>query len=1279
MIPFYHSIAGRIFLKENQSPIQGLLVKVTAGFGSHWEKGNDCVFHLSCDLTNREGHFWVTIVDQGFMEACRCKGHLEFCVKVFDRDGHQIHEECRKAEGCPQDTTFRFDISLESEDVKCHLARPLSWDCPEEPLLPDWVMDDIEEAFEILGKESAERWHPSLSFLLCAKPVLTIFDDILQDAWKTLDGDLDSANRFRDAMDSICSYHRDGCCDPEASPHFKAIDDIMTEACEVDPCKPVKLEPKTPCCRLDKPACPDRELLVSDEKVAILAMAVFHISCGHPETARTYLVAILDQVCRFQFLSALHRAAVETICNKPLARSHFRNLLELLACYCSPAQKSVPYAQLCDAIPCCPICVGSALLDCIRDAYRNWCAIRCYKVTNIVPKRACPGDKVVICGCGFGYEPGWVRFVEKGGMTLGPPTKVESWSDDRICVVVPDHAGCGLVLLSPVDTINVCDRFLDYRQTGSFLEVFEGTNSQILKFVIKGHQNDDCLLPGEVLKIRWKTCAVDHVVVRIVNNQTGAVIAELNPAPARGRWDFENTGFNQTTRVKVEITATGKCKPPTVSREITVTFQRPPDLKIDGVEVTQAIQYYRAASHLTDPADRGADNSLQLVANKSAWVRTYLRSGQDPGFDMGQLANVSGTMTVERRVGGIWSVVTNLVPVNAPVTAQDSFPSYDAERSDITASLNFVVPANVMTGLLRFTIRVSSPDDCYGGIATSVQQIDLDLDQELRIAAVSVGYNGPPTGGGPNVSFAAPTAAQIAAEANFSLRVYPVRSVPNIRIIDTQNATQPLNDNNIAAGGCDDNWGPILNMVVNARTNDGNQAGWFYYGFVSANMPRIHSNVGCANGLNGAGLLGSGTTLAHEIGHQAGLNHAPCGAVGTVTGGFPLYEPYDTGVTTTNSSGNTVWQDASIGEYGLDINDGAIFSPNPARPNNGKDLMSYCGNRWVSLFLHTYMVNNDNFNPVALSTGVSRDVARSGAQQSGGNDVKPFITILGKVLQGGKVVVTSLVRVPTRELTMTGVRTNYVVELIGEDGEVASSAPVFTMPAHEGTGCGCGGNAKERAKPPFSFIAALSDVTEGSAVRICKDTEVVWERQRPKSRLVVQNVQTRMDKDGLFVSWKFAEKAPKETEVWLRWSKDSKSWNGLAVGLRGSSATVDPATIPASNVKLQVLVHDGFRSASAESEMIELPESAPSLAILHPRDGQRFRPGSPLHLWGALCGSPRDEEPTWFIDDEEVSTGLDTWTALPGAGEHRIELRADGIESAMITIIISEDLYHRLQ
>src|SRR5262249_42314274 len=47
-------------------------------------------------------------------------------------------------------------------------------------------------------------------------------------------------------------------------------------------------------------------------------------------------------------------------------------------------------------------------------------------------------------------------------------------------------------------------------------------------------------------------------------------------------------------------------------------------VSVAAVEVTQAIQWFEASRHLTDPADRGPDNGVTLVANKPAWVRIYV-------------------------------------------------------------------------------------------------------------------------------------------------------------------------------------------------------------------------------------------------------------------------------------------------------------------------------------------------------------------------------------------------------------------------------------------------------------------------------------------------------------------------------------------------------------------------------------------------------------------------------------------------------------------------------
>ena len=1089
-------ISGRVTNGENGKPVHGILVQIRAVFGSGWEHDEECKIDLGCTLTAADGGY-VLVVDPGSIpEHCRCKGPFELRMKLRDRDGSVIHKTRLKVEDCSCSDIVEFDATLDADDLSCHLSRPLSWAAPEDPFLPDSVFDDIEEALEIAdaGRLSERRER----LFDCVRPTLAIFGDSLDDAWQVLGGDMAARERYLDILNAICVTSEAGCGCASGEDAGDVLQEILSEPCDDTPCRPVKSDHESACCSGN--SCPTGKSLVSDEAMSLMIFAAMHVSCGHKPTMVKYVGALIEQLCRFQLLSALHQAAVDLICRKPGSSNHFRDLLDYLLCVCTGD-------QTCGHVPCCHLCLRQPLLDCVVDTYRNWCSIGCYTVSTINPQRACAGETVAICGCGFGDIPGRIQFVQHGTMQPGPVAEPTTWSDKRICVSVPTSAGCGLTIIPPVRTINVCDRFLDYRISGRMLAEFEGTSADILKFVVKGHQNDDCLLPGEVLKVRWKVCAADSVSVRIVNTDTGAVIAQISPAPDLGRWDFDQTDFHQTTRVRVEIVATGQCAPATVTRSLELVFQNPPDLSIEGVEVTQAIQYFRADQHLTDPADRGPDNSLQLVANKSAWVRTYLRSGQIPTFDNGQLGNVGGTLRVERRVGGVWSVVANLAPVNAPVTAQDSFSSYDAERRDIDATLNFIMPANIVTGLLRLSITVSSPDDCYGGSDTARQLVDVDLEQELRVAAVTIGYSGPPLGGGPDINLPAPNLGQVIADTSFALRVFPVGSLPNVRIIDSQTTGQALTDDTFPAGGCDPGWTPILNFVADARTNDGNQSDWLYYGLVNSAIPRNHSNTGCANGGNGAGLSNRPVTLAHELGHQAGLPHAPCGAVGTPNASYPLYEPYDTGMTTVNSDGDTVYSDASIGEYGLDNNDGTIF-----RPAVSEDLMGYCTPRWVSIFTHNYMLNRTEFDPIPLATGVS---SGGSAGQGSVNDerqdqVQPFVTVVGAIDDARQVSVASLVRVPTRPLRMAGAQTELVLELIGKQGEVITSAPVFTMDSHEAGdgGCGCGPR-KDPAKPPFSFIAAMRDVDPGYAIRIREGDEVLWERQRPANPVKVAGPKRR--------------------------------------------------------------------------------------------------------------------------------------------------------------------------
>ena len=118
------------------------------------------------------------------------------------------------------------------------------------------------------------------------------------------------------------------------------------------------------------------------------------------------------------------------------------------------------------------------------------------------------------------------------------------------------------------------------------------------------------------------------------------------------------------------------------------------DLHIVGIEVTQGIQYYQSASHLTDYEDRAPDNSVALIAGKPAWVRVYIRSG----FLFPEIVDVTGTLTVIRRRDGAHYDLPGVrfsPRMPGSVTARRNL-AYFHERGNRENTLNFVIPADQM-------------------------------------------------------------------------------------------------------------------------------------------------------------------------------------------------------------------------------------------------------------------------------------------------------------------------------------------------------------------------------------------------------------------------------------------------------------------------------------------------------------------------------------------------------------------------------------------------------
>ena len=106
-------------------------------------------------------------------------------------------------------------------------------------------------------------------------------------------------------------------------------------------------------------------------------------------------------------------------------------------------------------------------------------------------------------------------------------------------------------------------------------------------------------------------------------------------------------------------------------------------------------------------------------------------------------------------------------------------------------------------------------------------------------------------------------------------------------------------------------------------------------------------------------------SIAHELGHNFSLDHAPCGTVGDP--GFP------TG-------------DGSIGSWGYDFRDGGSVVP----PNR-KDVMSYCGPIWISDYHFTNALNHrlsTTYQASISSTGTGKSLLLWGGVHAEG---KPFL------------------------------------------------------------------------------------------------------------------------------------------------------------------------------------------------------------------------------------------------------------------------------------------------
>ncbi len=558
-------LEGRIFVTKTEQGILGATVEI-GDANNQFEEARQSL------VTNRHGAFYFSFSGQ-LLEALR-KASIELQLIVRDTNGDIITQQSPFS--IPEKETLVRDVGLGEQEL-VNAVLPRVWNLDR--LVPEEAFEVIDLAIDRFApSEQISNYQSIASTFYCALPPVIQAPEILDFAEGTLLGSIEDRTQFSHRLQQLNFWNQRNLA-IEAEP----ISAIQAEFLASEQFLGGLINALGP-----RSSQADFGMLPREQGIRLIAAAIQASGSNLPQMHRN-LGIISAQFCALDNLHRLHQSALRAFRGNELDRRFFLNTLVHFGGGWGPDDSPgggppIPVPTPAPGGPtpvpgCFPwpprqddsgefgIPEDAETWLCTAEAVRAYREYRdratTYRILEVTPANACPGDEVVIRGENLQFEEGEV-IICFSGLRRGTEVQVtpRATSNTEITVVVPTGAHCGPLQLKSSEpaSILVCGVELPLFEGPSEPFIFEGGPTVISYFGTSAGDSFTCLQADELLFITWRTCNASRETLRI-QEVGGSLLSEQTFREPDG----DNTiayrlpDVTRNFRVSIQLTVEGPC------------------------------------------------------------------------------------------------------------------------------------------------------------------------------------------------------------------------------------------------------------------------------------------------------------------------------------------------------------------------------------------------------------------------------------------------------------------------------------------------------------------------------------------------------------------------------------------------------------------------------------------------------------------------------------------------------------------------------------------------